>query len=71
VPIYEYRCPTCGTEFEKLVDSRTVVACPSCESPEVTKRLSLFRAGAGGRLAAVPSPGTMSGGCCGGGCGCH
>ena len=72
MPIYEYRCQ-CGAEFEKLVDSRTVVACPSCDSPQVTRRLSLFRAAVGGRLDASPSPGAMSGGggCCGGGCGCH
>ena len=72
MPIYEYRCPQCGTEFEKLVDSRTVVACPSCDSPKVTRRLSLFRAGVPSRFAGTPSSGTMSGGCCGGGgCGCH
>jgi len=32
VPIYEYRCPTCGTEFEQLVAfSRSdEVSCPTC-----------------------------------------
>jgi len=74
VPIYEYRCPQCGKEFEKLVNAGTVVACPSCDSPKVTKRLSLFRAGVASRFAESPSSGAMSGGaggCCGGGCGCH
>ena len=75
MPIYEYSCSECGTQFEKLVDSRTVVACPSCQTPKVMKRLSLFRAGAPSRAGAgAPAgsqPGSMGGGCCGGGCGCH
>jgi hypothetical protein len=36
----------------------------------VTRRLSLFGAKITSRFAGAPS-GTMSGGCCGGGCGCH
>ncbi len=70
MPIYEYRCE-CGAEFEKLVDSRTVVACPTCDSPRVTRRLSMFRAMAGTRAGDAPASGGMGGGCCGGGCGCH
>ena len=68
MPIYEYSCSECGTQFEKLVDSRTVVACPSCQTPKVMKRLSLFRAGVS---ASSPSASMGGGGCCGGGCGCH
>ena len=73
MPIYEYGCPKCGAEFEKLVDARTVVACPSCESPKVTKRLSLFRARTAVSAGSAPSgdAAPMGGGCCGGGCGCH
>ena len=72
MPIYEYRCPECQTDFEKLVDSRTVVACPACQSQKVTRRLSLFRAGVPAKVGAAAPAGAMSGGgCCGGGCGCH
>jgi len=73
MPIYEYSCPQCGSEFEKLVDSRTVVACPSCESAQVTRRLSVFRPAVGSRFASIPAGGSAGGGgCCGGGgCGCH
>jgi putative FmdB family regulatory protein len=69
MPIYEYRCSECGAEFEKLVDARTTVACPVCAGSHVTRRLSLFRAGAvkGGAAAGAG----MTGGCCGGGCACH
>jgi putative FmdB family regulatory protein len=69
MPIYEYRCPGCGTEFERLVDSRTAVVCPTCASATVTRRLSLFRPVTQSGVAG-PAPG--GGACCGGGgCGCH
>jgi putative FmdB family regulatory protein len=70
MPIYEYHCPACGGDFQKLVYGQTAVTCPSCESPEVRRTLSLFgvRAGSG----PVASEGSGGGGCCGpGGCGCH
>jgi putative FmdB family regulatory protein len=70
MPIYEYRCAGCGKDFERYVSGQTaVVACPECESSQVTRRLSLVgvRTGSG----PVASTGAMGGGCCGGGCGCH
>jgi putative FmdB family regulatory protein len=70
MPIYEYRCRQCEAEFEKLVGSDTAVACPHCDSAQVTRRLSLFRA----RVQAGVGPPAAGGpgGCCGGGgCGCH
>ena len=70
MPIYEYRCRGCESEFEKLVNARAVVACPSCGSPQVMRLLSLFGAKTESRLAG--SAGPSAGGCCGGGgCGCH
>jgi putative FmdB family regulatory protein len=72
MPIYEYRCRHCSGDFEKYVPSpRTAVACPSCASDDVTRKLSVFgmRAGDTGSVATMPSGG--GGGCCGGGCGCH
>jgi putative FmdB family regulatory protein len=70
MPIYEYRCLQCGAEFEKLVDARTTVACPSCAGSDVMRRLSLFRSVA--VRSGGPSAGASGGsGCCGGGCRCH
>jgi putative FmdB family regulatory protein len=70
MPIYEYRCRECDVAFEKYVDGRAAVGCPSCGSVEVTKLLSMFGARTQKGFAAMPAGG--GGGCCGGGgCGCH
>jgi putative FmdB family regulatory protein len=72
MPIYEYACLACGAEFEKFVQTPAAVACPSCESARVSRRLSLVGVRTGGRADASPSAAPMGGGgCCGGGCGCH
>jgi putative FmdB family regulatory protein len=41
MPIYDYRCPACQKEFELLVRSSTVPACPQCGSTTLERRLSL------------------------------
>jgi putative FmdB family regulatory protein len=70
MPIYEYRCRTCGGDFEKYVaTAATAVACPSCASDSVMRKLSVF-----GLRSDAPVASTMGaggGGCCGGGCSCH
>jgi putative FmdB family regulatory protein len=71
MPIYEYRCRGCGTDFEKYVPgARTAIVCPSCQGSDVMRKLSVFglRSDVGAAPAASMSGG---GGCCGGGCGCH
>lgn len=40
MPIYEYRCEDCGTEFESLVRGRAAVTCPACGSGTLKKLLS-------------------------------
>jgi putative FmdB family regulatory protein len=47
MPIYEYECRTCSTSFELLMRSDTKVACPSCESTHVVRKLSMFAAHVG------------------------
>jgi putative FmdB family regulatory protein len=42
MPLYEYTCRGCGHEFEALVRDSNTPACPSCQSPEVERLLSLF-----------------------------
>jgi putative FmdB family regulatory protein len=41
VPIFEYECRACGREFELLVRTGDVPACPSCASQDLEKLLSL------------------------------
>lgn len=43
MPIYEYSCDSCGTEFELLVRGSEKPACPECASAQLTRKLSLPR----------------------------
>src|SRR5256886_17619509 len=70
MPIYEYRCTHCEKEFEKYVSGpATAVACPVCASSNVMRKLSVFGLRAAGSF--TPSSTMSTGGCCGGGPGCH
>jgi putative FmdB family regulatory protein len=69
MPIYEYRCRACGESFERLVSGQQPVACPACDSAEVTRLLSLFGHRSGQSF--VASAGGGGCGCGRGGCGCH
>ena len=41
MPIYEYKCPGCDTQFEKfLLRSSDEVRCPSCDSPDLERVIS-------------------------------
>lgn len=64
MPIYEYTCQDCGTQFEKLVRSLTApveVTCPECGGTHVKKGWSIF--GTGKRDSAAGF--TASGASCG------
>lgn len=54
MPIYEYECRKCSTSFELLMRSDTKVACPSCESEQVVRKLSLFAAHTARHTEAIP-----------------
>jgi putative FmdB family regulatory protein len=48
MPIYEYTCEDCQTEFEKFVRSMATAAevkCPACGGTHVKKGWSLFGTG--------------------------
>ena len=52
MPIYEYRCRSCGKEFERLVrfaENAGQVVCPACRSEAVEKKPSAF-----GRMGSLP-----------------
>jgi len=50
VPIYEYYCPDCEVEFEKLVklsEATAVQGCPECGGRHTQKKLSTFATSGG------------------------
>jgi len=60
MPIYEFRCRKCSTDFEELVYGSDVrVSCPSCGSRRVAKKLSTF----GMSGVEKPFAGTAKSGC--------
>ena len=52
MPIYEYRCETCGEQIEKLqrISDDPLRDCPACERPHLRKMVSAaaFRLKGGG-----------------------
>ena len=43
MPIYEYRCRVCATQFEAVILPKSgPVACPSCRSGDVERQISMF-----------------------------
>jgi putative FmdB family regulatory protein len=73
MPIYEYACRKCSTDFELLrrsQDRLAPAACPTCGEQRLALRMSTAAVGVGGGRAAdacaAPGGGMGMGGCCGG-----
>ena len=41
MPIYEYLCRACSHEFEQLIRTGDTAACPSCQSRDLERQLSI------------------------------
>lgn len=74
MPLYSYRCQSCGTAFDQL---RSIAAadqaaeCPTCHRTQEVRRAITVAARVGRGGAELVSPvAAGAGGCCGGGCGC-
>lgn len=71
MPIYEFVCNKCGNEFEELVFSTELPACPRCGTADTQKMLSACarrkRANSGASAEYTPSGGGCAG-CSGGNC---
>lgn len=44
MPLYEYKCKTCGFDFELLIFSGETPECPQCKSKDLQKKISLCAA---------------------------
>jgi putative FmdB family regulatory protein len=42
VPLFDFRCKSCGREFEALVRSGETPRCPDCEAVDLEKQLTTF-----------------------------
>jgi putative FmdB family regulatory protein len=51
MPLYDYRCPACQAEFELLVRSSTVPACPHCGATTLARAVS--RIAPAGKIEAI------------------
>ena len=66
MPVYEYRCRTCGDTFERLrpvTDADAPAGC-GCGADDTVRLLSMVAPTAWGTVEPA------AGGCCGGACGC-
>jgi putative FmdB family regulatory protein len=51
MPIYEYHCTDCDTDFEQFLRSmasQEIITCPECGGQHVKKAISLFGSMSGG-----------------------
>ncbi|ENO94417.1 hypothetical protein C662_02680 [Thauera sp. 28] len=87
MPIYEYRCPSCGFQKEHLqkMSDQPLSTCPSCGSQGYAKLLSAagfqlkgsgwyatdFKGGSTAPAATSPTETPTAPACAGGGCACH
>lgn len=64
MPIFEYRCRECGTQFEAIVrSSKAATTCKSCGSRKLEQLLSVFAVADAAGPAAATEPGPC--GACG------
>jgi putative FmdB family regulatory protein len=68
MPIYEYQCQECHTNFElirPMKEADLIAACINCQSENVKRKISRFNASSEGRAIAGNS---SCSGCAGGPC---
>ncbi len=64
MPIFEYHCPKCEEDFEKIVfNDKTKVQCPKCNNGKVSKKVSAFSFKSGSKFVAASSKGGGCGSC--------
>lgn len=56
MPLYEYHCSNCGSEFEKMVrfsETGQNQACPVCQSQDTRKKISSVTVFGGSKSASA------------------
>ena len=87
MPIYAYRCASCGFEKEHLqkMSDAPLTACPACGASSYAKQLTAagfqlkgsgwyatdFKGGSAAPAAKPKTESSETSGGCGGGCACH
>lgn len=53
MPLFDFRCKTCGKVFEALVRSGEMPRCPACDATDLERQLSTFALSTDERRAAA------------------
>lgn len=66
MPIYEYKCKTCGGDFDFLAKrlSERPETCPRCGATALKKKLSAFSTTSGGAASGSSASACPTGMCC-------
>lgn len=74
MPLYDFRCRSCGDTFElrrSMADAGDPATCPAGHADTVKLMPLVAVGGRAGGADAAPAPAPAGGGgCCGGACGC-
>jgi len=65
MPIFEYICRDCQHPFEALVSASRPAHCPTCDSDDLEKQLSVFAVPAKSGSGSAPAPSMGACGSCG------
>jgi putative FmdB family regulatory protein len=63
MPIFEYRCLQCQSQFEELVSSsksEEIIVCPVCGSEKTARLLSSFAVSGTEKSSGISAPGSSS-----------
>ncbi len=61
MPIFEYRCQSCGHSFEAILFGSETPECPKCHTEKLEKQLSTF---AVSKSSGSPAAGCGQSNCC-------
>jgi putative FmdB family regulatory protein len=70
MPIFEYRCESCGIKFEVILLGDQKPECPKCHARSLEQQFSTFAVGATSHKTAAPVQACGESNCCrmNGGC---